>query len=504
MQTKLKHYFYYPYEDVHRALVGTLTCLTAFIICRYSSFSHTQDMWLVLFAILSSIPTKGVTKYQQSIGIILLALLSAIFVPLMIWMHNALHAIPFWLVATPIFFGLLSLPRWLPQLAISVLILLVFLVIAISLSQNDPLLLLIINTSLPIFVSMLFLLFWNAVLPLSISPVSPVDISSYFFKRNLRLSIALPISFLLAHWLHLQHANWICYSVILVSQANFGATIRKSFQRLAGTLLGVIVGVPISVYIFSVYPWSHWLAFILLFALLVCAIRFYYIAIFMATLLIAASYYILLPSHIGPAAYVLYRLLDTFLGVILAILLEIILFRKSALSQVRDEHAKFWDAFYTYIKNAMENRPVENIKTQLAEDVILLQDAVNDMRYEPIGQLTLRFRMASALFNDYIHLQTQFMAEEIYTKENEKYLIQILSYIKQIADNISHPHHLLAEMLLPINEQLEKLCQEMKRHHVCNELQDACNYLLTLLQLFHAVVTTPRWHLYHTSVKSPN
>lgn len=494
MATKLSRYFVYPYSDVHRALVGTLACLTAFMICRFVHLSKIEAAWMVLFATLSCIATRGDTKGQQTIGIGMLGGLAAICVPCAIWLQ--LHMIPmvFWLVMTPIFWCLLTLPRFIPQLLVAVLILMVYIIIAISMPHaHTSILHLAASHTVPILVAMFIIIFWNLVLPVSPLPIPEVDSCNYFYKKNLRLSIAIPISYLLAGYFHLQHANWICFSVILVSQANFGATIRRSMQRLGGTILGVVVGVPVSIYVFGVFGWSHWLAFILLFALLLSAIRFYYITIFLATLLIAALYYVMQPGHAGPVAYVLYRLLDTFIGVVLAIVLEVIVFPNSALVQVRTTHRRFWQQLGEYIATASENKKTGTIQDDLQTTLEALHTAMDDMRYEPIGQFTKRFQRARALFQDYTLLADSFMQEAMYNRQVNIYAVKVQSIAQQVGKLLYSDHQTIYKALDAIIASLEMMYKDMQSKQLDVAFIKAVQCFLQTLKELQTVVATPRW-----------
>ena len=65
--------------------------------------------------------------------------------------------------------------------------------------------------------------------------------TSLLFRHALRLSIALAAGYGLLHWVHPTQGYWILLTTIFVCQPNYGATRRKLVQRIAGTVLGLLL-----------------------------------------------------------------------------------------------------------------------------------------------------------------------------------------------------------------------------------------------------------------------
>lgn len=58
----------------------------------------------------------------------------------------------------------------------------------------------------------------------------------------LRSSIAASIAIFIYKWFQIDHGYWLAFTVILVMQPYFGATLQKALDRIIGTLTGGIVG----------------------------------------------------------------------------------------------------------------------------------------------------------------------------------------------------------------------------------------------------------------------
>ncbi|HET6431241.1 YccS family putative transporter [Dyella sp.] len=65
---------------------------------------------------------------------------------------------------------------------------------------------------------------------------------SLHFRHALRLSLALAAGYAIIALAHPQHGYWILLTTLLVSQPSYGATRRLLWQRIAGTVLGLMAG----------------------------------------------------------------------------------------------------------------------------------------------------------------------------------------------------------------------------------------------------------------------
>ena len=66
--------------------------------------------------------------------------------------------------------------------------------------------------------------------------------SSRRFRHALRLAIALLVGYAVLHLVHPQNGYWILLSTLFICQPSYDATRRRLLQRVAGTMLGVVIG----------------------------------------------------------------------------------------------------------------------------------------------------------------------------------------------------------------------------------------------------------------------
>jgi len=81
--------------------------------------------------------------------------------------------------------------------------------------------------------------------PRTFNPIAEIRNSLSFrsssFRHALRLGAATTLGALLASAVHISRGYWIPMTVVLVLKPNFGGTLRRSVQRVTGTVLGALV-----------------------------------------------------------------------------------------------------------------------------------------------------------------------------------------------------------------------------------------------------------------------
>ena len=71
---------------------------------------------------------------------------------------------------------------------------------------------------------------------------SLLNFNSLSIRFALRSAIGATIALFIAKWFHVNHGYWIPFSLMIVIQPYFGATLKKAIDRVIGTLLGGVVG----------------------------------------------------------------------------------------------------------------------------------------------------------------------------------------------------------------------------------------------------------------------
>ena len=83
--------------------------------------------------------------------------------------------------------------------------------------------------------------------PKTFDPISEIrnnlSLRSSSFRHALRLGAATAIAGLAASAFHMVRGYWIPLTVVLVLKPNFGGTLRRSAQRITGTVLGALIAV---------------------------------------------------------------------------------------------------------------------------------------------------------------------------------------------------------------------------------------------------------------------
>jgi len=96
----------------------------------------------------------------------------------------------------------------------------------------------------------------RAVIPLELfdlatwrwRPLAPVlnlrpEVDRALVRFTLRLALELMLAVLAMHYFpHLPHRYWLPFTMVIVTQIDFGATRKKAAERLGGTLIGSIIG----------------------------------------------------------------------------------------------------------------------------------------------------------------------------------------------------------------------------------------------------------------------
>lgn len=65
---------------------------------------------------------------------------------------------------------------------------------------------------------------------------------SFRFRHALRLALALLVGYAVLHAVHPKHGYWILLTTLLVCQPSYGATRLRLAQRVAGTVVGLVLG----------------------------------------------------------------------------------------------------------------------------------------------------------------------------------------------------------------------------------------------------------------------
>jgi uncharacterized membrane protein YccC len=182
----------------------------------------------------------------------------------------------------------------------------------------------------------------------------------------------------------LHDGYWGAISAIIVLQSNFGATISASRDRILGTVIGALLGFAFAQ--IGVLPWNYILA--VLTAVIVCGLLGLRSSSRLAGITISIVMLVKTGSHWTLA---LDRVMEVFLGVVVAIAISTLVFPDRARLRLRDGLAQEFlvlGAFFEAILKGFRGTPHENLSA-LREDVLAAlrknSELLEASRNEPSG-----------------------------------------------------------------------------------------------------------------------
>jgi uncharacterized membrane protein YgaE (UPF0421/DUF939 family) len=170
------------------------------------------------------------------------------------------------------------------------------------------------------------------------------NIKSKFNKnvliQSIRLCIATTIAAIVGEIFDVGHMYWLMFTVVLVMQSEIGSSIKRSIQRFIGTLIGA----PIGLILITLIGEYHIIALgitviIMLTSMLFLLPKAYGIAAIFVSASVVVIYAMTGDVHTTQTA--LSRILDTFLGTILAIVVSLTVFPASLSVLIERDWANF-------------------------------------------------------------------------------------------------------------------------------------------------------------------
>jgi uncharacterized membrane protein YccC len=216
---------------------------------------------------------------------------------------------------------------------------------------------------------------------------SNLTLQSVSFRHAIRLGAAAAIATAIATGLHLPKGYWVVVTVLVVLKPNFGGTIERVVQRIAGTIVGGLIAMLITIFV----PDQTMLVLcVALLAFVSFSIRSFGYGFF--TLVMTPLFMALLDlANPGDWKVSLFRILDTLAGGILALIGGYTLFPvwererlplqlARTLLAIREYFSKATDA---YLGKSIPSREIERLKRQAALEVANATTAAQRLLSEP-------------------------------------------------------------------------------------------------------------------------
>lgn len=141
------------------------------------------------------------------------------------------------------------------------------------------------------------------------------NINSEQFRYALRVALVLCIGVFLFQFFKMNHGYWIPLTIIIVIQPYYGATRKKGFERVVGTVVGTVLGGVV-----MMLPLSHW-TFVILLAVVSFFVAYflrnnYKVGVFFVTVMMVVMMQL---SQQASWDLIAWRVLATLTGAVLAL-----------------------------------------------------------------------------------------------------------------------------------------------------------------------------------------
>ena len=216
------------------------------------------------------------------------------------------------------------------------------------------------------------------------------------------MALALVAAVGVSRLLNLGHGYWVILTMVVVMKSSLGATMLSSYQRVLGTAIGVVIGIPILFLPDSFHSLLYVGLFISLFAIGYATSRSYTVLVICMTVFV----FFLLPllgAHMDMLLQE--RFIDTALGAIIGTAFSMFVRPDMARTRLPHDHAAFLRACASYFEDIISAASQGNVR----ENVTLLSDVaakrdicattLQEARHEPGSGKTLR---TATMVEDYL------------------------------------------------------------------------------------------------------
>ncbi|MBS2098772.1 YccS family putative transporter [Carboxylicivirga linearis] len=300
-------------------------------------------------------------------------------------------------------------------------------------------------------------------------------------RYAIRLSTCFLVGYIIATYFQIEKGEWIVLTALFVNQPTYSETRKRLFQRVMGTMAGVVIGVSV----IQILPTDSGQVIMLL----ASAFWFFFyrqanyaFAVVFITIYVLSSNNLITDSGI---AVMFPRMLDTILGATLAILSIRVLwpdwqYRRlpGLLSSALRKNAEY---FSTVVKAHKPNEGVDDYDYRVARREAHKADnqltlSWQSMRLEPRKQ---RFMMEQAFTLTYLnHALVSYISafgarrdtDPLIVDGYNELAVQINEALNRAADIIEGKEdvdkHSLKEMLMTMRDRIDDLNNEKKRQQL--------------------------------------
>ncbi len=182
-----------------------------------------------------------------------------------------------------------------------------------------------------------------------------ITLKSSQFKHALRVTVGLLVGYGISFFFPLGHGYWILMTIVIILKPGYSISRTRNKQRLLGTITGVIAG-----FTFLYFVKNNTLEFLLMTCAMIVAYSLlkinYYISCVCITVYVLISFHFLNNSNF--TVVVEDRLLDTFIGCVIAFVISLAVFpvweheqAKELISKLINANKKYFNAAASPLKN---------------------------------------------------------------------------------------------------------------------------------------------------------
>lgn len=215
-----------------------------------------------------------------------------------------------------------------------------------------------------------------------------IDPSLTNLQQALRVGITLFVACIIYRGFNLGMGYWVLWTSVITVQVSLGASIKRAKDRLLGTFFGVLVGG----FCLLLFP-NNSIFLITASAILIFFVIYYFYTQYVYAIFAGSILLIILLGHStgSPWQYVIYRTIDTMVGILIGLVMSYLLWPKNAKTTLYHHLAQSTEQFRLFLIMLTKNEQQNNFdESYFVAQKILLENAMvtnrnlfREFTYEP-------------------------------------------------------------------------------------------------------------------------
>ena len=191
------------------------------------------------------------------------------------------------------------------------------------------------------------------------------------FRHAIRLTVAIIAGYLFSTALSLSHSYWVLLTIVTILRPAYVLTKKRNIERVAGTLVGVVVVIAILWFITNPIALLAILIVSMLLGYSLLRIQYFTFVVFL-TIFVVISLYFLNPNEFQ--SVIRARLVDTLIGSVIAFLASRFIFPVWGRQEIRSAMQKMLEANRQYFLQAW--LALKSKQTETHAYLLARQDAI--------------------------------------------------------------------------------------------------------------------------------